>query len=454
MRLLLCFLILCVCTAMYGQELPLLKVSDDDRYLVTEDGEPFFWLGGTAWELLHRLDKKETSMYLEDRASKGFTVVQTVVLAELDGLRTPNAEGAVPLIDMDPTKLNEPYFENVDHVIRQAESLGMYVALLPTWGDKFNLARWGTGPTIFTPDNAESFGHQLAERYLDFNNIIWVLGGDRWPEDDEDRAIINRMAKGIRAVDSRHLITYHPNGNKKGTDYFNESWMDFDMFQSGHDRRVLDFAFVESSHEVVPKRPVVNGEPRYENHPNRFRPQQYGWMDDSDIRASAYWTMLAGGAGYTYGSHDIWQMYDAGREAINGARTSWKVSLDLPGSRQLTYMKRLFEAFPWQEMQYDPSLINGANNRDSTYQIAAIGPMQDFVIAYTPFGEPLDLNISTMKGEKVDAYWYNPRDGRSQKINSFDRSESIQCKPWSVGRGSDMLLILISQGAGFTLPGL
>jgi len=73
--------------------LPRLRVSESGRFLVTEDGRPFFYLGDTAWELLHRLTIDESSRYLEDRARKGFSVIQTVALAELDGLTSPNAEG-------------------------------------------------------------------------------------------------------------------------------------------------------------------------------------------------------------------------------------------------------------------------------------------------------------------------------------------------------------------------
>ncbi|MGB4401064.1 MAG: DUF4038 domain-containing protein [Daejeonella sp.] len=64
-----------------------LKVSSDQRFLQSSTGKPFFWLGDTAWELFHRLDREEAEMYLEDRAKKGFTVIQAVILAELDGRR-------------------------------------------------------------------------------------------------------------------------------------------------------------------------------------------------------------------------------------------------------------------------------------------------------------------------------------------------------------------------------
>jgi len=37
--------------------------------------------------------------YLDNRASKGFTVIQAVAIAEFDGDTVPNAYGHLPLID-------------------------------------------------------------------------------------------------------------------------------------------------------------------------------------------------------------------------------------------------------------------------------------------------------------------------------------------------------------------
>lgn len=433
------------------EKLPLLKISDDHRYLVTENNQPFLWLGCTGWEMLHRLDKDETLVYLKDRAAKGFTVIQTVILAELEGLNTPNANGDLPLIDNDPTKMNEAYFRHVDWALEQAENLGLYLGLLPTWGDKWN-KKWGVGPEIFTPENAEAYGELVAKRYLDRNNIIWILGGDRLPETETQRQIVQAMARGIRNIDTRHLITYHPWGGTKATDAFNENWLDLDLFQTGHDRRVKDFEFVRQSRAVSPTRPVINGEPRYENHPNRFDAPKYGWMDDSDVRTAAYWTMLSGAAGYTYGCHDIWQMFDIHREPINGARTSWQESIHLPGSKQLSFMKKLLTAFPWQEMTNDQSLILNENPEDSSYVICAIGNKKDFLLAYTPMGKPIQIDLSKMNSQKVSVFWFNPRDGKSRKIGEYATTETPEFKPWSVGRGSDFVLVILNSNASYRLP--
>ncbi len=433
------------------KELPLLKLSEDNRYIVTEYNKPFFWLGGTAWELIHRLNREEVDQYMDNRASKGFTVVQTVVLAELDGLNTPNAYGHKPLIGNDPTQLNEAYFEHVDYVVKKAAEFRMYIGMLPTWGDKFNKA-WGEGPEVFTPENARIFGELLAKRYLRHKNIIWILGGDRWPEDDEDRAIIEGMAAGIRSVDSIHLVTYHPNGGRRATEFFNETWLDFDMFQSGHDRTIKDYQFVWTCREVEPKRPVINGEPRYENHPDRFNAVKYGWMDAADVRASAWWSMLSGAAGYTYGCHDIWQMYSHTRTAINGARTEWSTSLNLPGSTQLHYMKKLLEQFPWQKMNNDQSLILSENLNDSSFVVASIGDEKDFVLAYVPIGNAVKIDLAKITAENVKAYWYNPRDSKSVEIGEYKTTEIPEFKPWSVGWGSDFVLVIMDAKAPYKLP--
>src|ERR1700712_5503600 len=94
-----------------------LKVSDNHRYLVHQDGTPFFWMGDTAWELFHRLNREEADQYLKRRAEQGFTVVQAVALAEFDGLKEPNPYGDTPLLNNDPTTPNDAYFKHVDYIV-------------------------------------------------------------------------------------------------------------------------------------------------------------------------------------------------------------------------------------------------------------------------------------------------------------------------------------------------
>ncbi len=426
----------------YSVDLPKLKVSDDRRFIVTESGKPFLWLGNTAWEMIHRLNREEISLFLEDCSSKGFTVIQTVILAELDGLNTPNAYGERPLINNDPTKLNEEYFRNVDFAIKKASELGLYIGLLPTWGDKY-YKKWGTGPEIFTPENAGIYAELLAKRYEKSTNIIWILGGDRFPDQPKHFEVIRAIAKGLKKTDPSKLISFHPWGGRAATEAFNEDWLDIDMFQTTHDRRAKDYEFVLSARKISPARPVINGEARYENIPDRLDSDlRFGWLDDSDVRTSAYWTMLSGAAGYTYGCNDVWQMYSVGKDPIIRARTDWSEAIHLPGSQQMKFLHELFSKFPWQQMINDQNLILNNNQKDSTYMVCARSLQNDFILAYTPFGKPLTLDLSILKSAALEAYWFNPRSGKTLYIGNFSNSDKPVFEPWSIGRGSDFILLV------------
>ncbi len=184
---------------------PRLKVSENQRYLVHEDGRPFFYLGDTAWELFHRLNREQADQYLADRAQKQFTVIQAVALAELDGLNTPNAYGHRPLIENDPTRPDvkdgpaNDYWDHVDYIVERAAERELFIGFLPTWGDKWN-RQGGAGPEVFTPENARAYGRWLGKRYQ-HQPIIWILGGDRVVENDTHRAILRAMAAGLREGD-------------------------------------------------------------------------------------------------------------------------------------------------------------------------------------------------------------------------------------------------------------
>ena len=172
-----------------SKPLPRLRVSENHRFVVQEDGKPFFYLADTAWESFHRLNRKDAAEYLKIRASQGFTVVQAVALAEFDGLTEPNAYGKLALIGKDPTRPavtpgSKPgdaaaydYWDHVDYVVDEANRNGMYVGLLPTWGS-WVVKDPRKDESIFTAASAQAYGEFLGKRYGK-KGVIWILGGDR-----------------------------------------------------------------------------------------------------------------------------------------------------------------------------------------------------------------------------------------------------------------------------------
>ncbi|MEM8964858.1 MAG: glycoside hydrolase family 140 protein [Bacteroidota bacterium] len=421
-----------------------LKVSENQRYLVQEDGTPFFWLGDTAWELFHRLDREEATNYLKNRADKGFTVIQAVVLAEQDGLHDPNPYGHTPLVNDDPAQPNEEYFTHVDFIVDKAEELGLYIGMLPTWGDKFN-KRWGIGPEVFTPHNAYAFGKFLSERYRD-KPIIWILGGDRIPEEEEDFDIIRQMAKGLNEGDGgAHLTTYHPMGEQNSATFFHDDeWLDFNMFQSGHGKENFPNYQVNLANlQRTPLKPTMDSEPNYEDIPINFKLEN-GRFDDVDARQAAYWNILSGGLGHTYGNNNIWQMWQPGRKPILKAGTPWHEAMDHPGAFQMGYLRALFESRPFTTLLPDSSVVIS----DETGIRSARG--DGFVMVYLPQNPTVDIDLSQMEGKRFQAWWFDPRSGDSINIGKFKRSAYTLRTPSGT---KDWVLVIDDASYDYPPPG-
>jgi hypothetical protein len=430
----------------YSQSTAPLKISADQRYIVHQNDQPFFWLGDTAWELFHRANKEEADLYLKNRAAKGFTVIQAVVLAELEGLNVPNSLGEKPLHDNDPTRPNEAYFKHVDYIINKANKLGMFVGLLPTWGDKFNKS-WGVGPEVFTRENAFKFGQYLGKRYKN-KAIIWILGGDRNPADEEDLAIIRGMAAGIREeVGSRQLITMHPQGDSNSATWFhNDDWLDFNMYQSGHGQKDNpNYQVTKKLYGLSPVKPALDGEPAYEDHPINWKPEE-GWFDEFDSRRAGYWSVLAGACGHTYGNHNIWQMWLPGRDPISKARTPWTEALDYPGAFQAGYMKSFFESFDWQKIVPNQKIIVHGPTGSGKELTAAVASDGSFLLAYTPYGSSFTLDLKELNGEQITISWFNPSIGETILSGSKKKPDRMDFDPPSdEKRGNDWVLVVRSQ---------
>ncbi len=431
-----------------------LKISENQRYIVYDNGQPFFWLGDTAWELFHRTTRDEADLYLENRAAKGFTVIQSVVLAELDGLNDPSSNGEKPLLNNDPTTPNLKYFDHVDFIVSKAEKLGLFIGMLPTWGDKWN-KQWGAGPVVFTPDNAYVYGKFLGKRYQD-RNIIWILGGDRKPDNDEHIAITRAMAKGLREeIGDKQLITFHPMGGWSSSEWFhNDDWLDLNMFQSGHgEENNQNYKKTEHDYNLEPTKPVLDGEPCYEDHPINWRAEN-GWFDEFDSRRAGYWSMLTGACGNTYGNHNIWQMWLPGRNPISVARTPWKQSIDYPGAFQAGYMRALFESRPWQMLQPASEIVLDAPTERGKECRAAVASDGSFLMVYTPFGSTFSVITEKLKAETVKAWWFDTSIGEAVFIGELEIEPQMTFDPPADElRGNDWVLVLDDGAKSFGAPG-
>ena len=447
--------------------LPRLAVSGNKRFLVTADGRPFFWLGDTAWELFHRLNREEATRYLQNRAERRFTVIQAVALAELDGLNDPNPYGYRPLLNNDPLTPdvkdgpNNDYWDHVDFIVNQAGALGLYIGLLPTWGDKWNVGR-GKGPEVFNPQNAEAYGAWLGRRYKDTPNIIWILGGDRGIETDTHKEVIRAMARGLRAGDGgTHLLTLHPNGgNGSASVFHDDSWLDFNMRQNGH---VAEFTGrydqTRADYDRTPVKPVVDGEPLYEDHPVSFNAAKLGHSISSDVRRPLYWDLFSGAFGHTYGHHSVWQMWAPGRAGINNPLMPWSEAINQPGAAQMQFARALLESRPFLTRVPDddvvvtsavPTAIPGTGR----YHLAATRDTSgSYAMVYAPAGRAFTVRMSKVSGARINAWWFNPRTGKATAIGTFDNTGDRVFTPPDAGEMLDWVLVLDDASKKFGAPG-
>ncbi|HYX10122.1 MAG TPA: glycoside hydrolase family 140 protein [Bacteroidales bacterium] len=424
-------------------------VSDNGHFLKYEDGTPFFWLGDTGWEMFHRLKMSEIDQYLSNRAEKGFTVIQAVLIAENDGLRTPDKEGQLPLIDLDPTKPNEKYFRFVDSVVRLARSKGLVMGLLPTWGDKVSKF-WGVGPVIFNEKNAYTYGHWLGERYKDDKNIIWILGGDRPPANDtaDWRPVWRAMGKGMIDGTGNHaLIAYHPSGWQFTSDYFqNEAWLDVNMMQSGHGsgHDVPVWEWIIRDWNMVPHKPTLDAEPNYEDHPvspwPKWNPAN-GYFRDYDVRKQTYRSVFAGACGVTYGNHSVWQFYNPSVQGINHVERFWYEALDRPGAVQMGYLRNLMESRPQLDRIPDQLIILDGQGEKGEHICATRDGKGSYLMVYLPVGKKITINTSSIHSDRIVVSWFNPANGKLRPLGEMDRQDSMSFIPPELGAGNDWVLI-------------
>lgn len=382
------------------------------------DGAPFFWLGDTAWLLFQKLDGDQIDGYLANRALKGFTVIQAT-LVHKPGYASP--DGARALIDDDFARpdAGSPYWDHVERAIRRAGELGLVMALLPCWG---NFAAEGA----LNPENAPVYGEFLAKRLGKYDNVLWLLGGDvrgsAAPETFE------ALARTLKRLNPDRLVGFHPFGRCSSSQWFaGADWLDFHMFQSGHrdrsqrrlnawdDNEVSDEEWMgEENYRYVLRdlarddKPTLDGEPSYEEIPHGLHDPSKAYWTDREVRRYAWWSLLAGAAGFTYGHNAIMQFWDGVGQPSFGARQHWDVALHSPGSLQMRHLRRLMEAIDWQAGRNAQEYLADDTGTEDARNLCFAAPRALVVYSYT--SAPFALRMEALPFSPA-AFWYSPKLG-------------------------------------------
>lgn len=407
-----------------------LMVSPDGRFLQHKNGTPFFWLGDTGWLLPEKLDRDEAATYLERCAGAGYNVVQVQVV---NGVPAFNAYGQMALAEgFDFTHADRTgvygYWNHLDYIVDEAARHGLYVGMVCIWG---GLVKAGK----MTEKQAVSYGQFLANRYKNHPNIVWIIGGDI--EGSVKTEVWDALANAIKSIDHKHLMTFHPRGRHTSAQWFNNrSWLDFNMFQSGHRRygqRMNDkeypipdnteednWMYVDSTWKHKPIKPVIDGEPSYEDIPQGLHDGNEPRWQASDVRRYAYWSVLAGSCGHTYGHNAIMQFAKPGTHGAyfaDGDVKPWYKAMDDPGYNQMKYLKQLILTMPYFTRVPDQSVIVDNGTR---YERLAATRGDDYLLVYNHTGREMRIDMTKISGNQKHVWWMDASNGRLTYLGEYN----------------------------------
>ncbi len=428
-----------------------LRIHESGRFLEYESGKPFFYLGDTAWDLVHRLTKDEIELYLSVRASQGFNVIQCVALSEW-----ANKHGRYALkeprdrLDYDDEG-EYSFWAGLDFCVECAEKYGIYIGMLPLWNTSYT-----DGPMVFQSyEPAFEYGRFLGDRYKDHNNIIWILGGDVKAEPFMD-PVFKGLAEGIKAgekEDNHHLITFHPRGPSDTVSELkgDRDYLDFLGCQSGH---TVGWSYepYKLFEKLIPTgKPYIDLEPHYEDHVANWVPE-FKRYDASDIRQGAYESVFAGACGQGYGNPIVaFFLYEPltqygcdfyfGNLIEDGLDTKgWHHALRHEGAESLKHLKNLRLSRPYFELRPAPELVL---NSDDDYLFGRISAARgdDYAFVYSPLGREIQVDCSQINKQFIRASWFNPRTGE-EKLICYQKPRKSVFVPETSGKGQDWVLIL------------
>ena len=420
-----------------------LSVSENRQYLVHQDGTPFFWLGNTAWLLPERLNRDDVEFYLTREQEEGYNVEQIQVL---NAIPTFNVYGQ-PANDasFDFEAYTKPgtygYWDHLDYIVDFAASQGIYIAMDCIWGSQIEK---------MTPEKAAKYGQFLGNRYKDKPNIVWMIGGDIMG--DKGMASWDALARAIKAADPNHLMTFHPRGRTTSAWWYNDrEWLDFNMFQSGHRRygqrngdgdytikdnteednwRFVGMSWGDKSEQIAGRevkgaqKPVIDGEPSYEDIPQGLHDFNAPRWQDYDVRRYAYWAVFAGCFGHTYGHNSIMQFMRPGILGSFGAEKPWWEAMKDPGYQQMKYLKWLMTSLPFTEGRCDQSIIASPNGERYDRIIATRGT--DYLLVYNYSGKPMQLDLTKISGKKKNVWLMNPANGSLHFLGEYESQKNVE----------------------------
>jgi hypothetical protein len=425
-----------------------LAVRPGKRYLEDAAGKPFLIQGDAAWSLIAQLRRDDVELYLNDRRARGFNAILVELIEHRYSTNPPaNAYGQLPFLTSgNYSTPNEEYFAHADWVLHRAADKGFLVLLTPSYtGFGGGASGWYQEMKANGPARLQEYGRYLGQRYRDFNNIIWVEGGDYNPP---DKNLVRAIADGIRELAPQTLHTAHCAPDTSAIEYWGgEHWLGLNSIYTygavfsaavkeyargegwlwrllGHEQRLWRFFGREPP---PPRMPFFLIESAYENEHD---------ATSQRLRTQAYHAVLSGAAGQVFGNNPIWHFDGPGPFPI---RVTWRDALGSRGAQSMTHLRNLLEGFSWWllEPDMDNTFLTDGFGAGYDRAVAARAADRSLAIVYLPTARPIKLDLEQLAGPRVAARWYDPADGVVSEVTGspFPAAGSKSFEPKTGGDG-------------------
>jgi hypothetical protein len=406
----------------------------DSGKLSTKSGNPFLIVGDSPWFLIQGPNNAGVDKYLENRRQKGInSLAMCLITTDFYGRLDP--DGNKPfLTEGDFTTPNPKYFNHVDYVLGKALEKGIVVFLYPAWlGYDIGLSH----PEGFYdeikangPDKMYQYGKYLGQRFKNFKNIIWVMGGDCAPTAVMEE--IREMVRGIEEAAGPQIISVHNARFHSGiTEFPGETWLDLNTTYSdvgsigkdllGDYNRNYPYYFVEGTYENTGASAAL-------------------------LRGQMYKPVLMGANGSFFGNYPLYN-FNSGWDEQN--------TLESQGINDLARSARFFISRSWYNLVPDISHLvltyGGGDIIAGNYAAAALMRDGSTAIIYSPDRRPLTVDLTKISGLWTHVWWYQPSTGYVTDLSVFKDSPYNTFTPPSDG---DWLLVLDDASKSLKVPNL
>ena len=425
------------------------RVSPDGRYLMHDDGTPFFFLADTAWNGALLSSEEDWKHYIGERTRQKFTAVQWVAT---QWRASPEGDEKKQLAFTGPAnriEINPAFFQRLDKKVDALNEAGLLNVPVMLWA-----IQAGSNPKVNPGASLADDQAILLARYMlarwGGNDVLWFLGGDgdyRGPKAEK----WIRIGRGVFNEFSHAPATMHPGGmHWVWKEFIEEKWFGLLGYQSGHgdDDKTMRWLFegpLTDDWAKLPHKPLINLEPPYEDHVayQSKKPISADWT-----RRAMYWSLLnAPTAGVTYGGHGVWGWDDGTKDPTDhpgtGKPKPWKKALTLPGAEQVKYLHDFFTTNDFWRLRPTPMFVVNQPGKESPARFiaAARSDAKDVLFVYVPEDRTVEIKLDALP-PSPNVTWLNPRTGENSPAVAVVTQNTCQFPTPSEG---DWILLTRSQ---------